>query len=113
MNSWDLSAYDLQPKHPEVLLSQEGASRGIAALLSAGDLWQDHETREAAWLVVVQGEVEVEHDGQTQRAGVGHVFHFAEHERREVRAVADARLLMVLAPYPAPDHQTASNPKAG
>jgi quercetin dioxygenase-like cupin family protein len=108
MNSWDLIANEIQPKVPKVLLSQEGASRGIAAFISAGDLWQEHETREAAWVVVLAGQVEVEHESRTHLAGVGHVFHFAEHERREIRAVTDAKLLMVLAPYPAPDHQTST-----
>jgi len=106
MNSWDLIAKELQPHQPKVLLSQEGGSRGIAAFIAAGDRWQDHETREAAWLVVVDGQVEVEHDARTHAAAAGHVFHFAEHERRELRAVTDARVLMVLAPYPAADHQT-------
>ena len=108
MNSWDLSTRDLAPHRPDVLLSQDGGSRGIATFLPAGDLWQDHETREAAWVVVVQGEVEVEHESRSHRAATGHVFHFAEHERREIRAVSDARFLMVLAPYPASDHQTSA-----
>ena len=106
MNSWDLKTKDIEPHHPQVLLSIDGGSRGIALRLPAGDLLQDHETREAAWLVVVDGEVELEQEASAQRAAAGHVFHFAEHERREVRALTDATLLMVLAPYPAPDHQT-------
>jgi quercetin dioxygenase-like cupin family protein len=108
MNSWDLMTREIPPKRPDVLLSQEGGSRGIAAFLPAGDRWQDHETREAAWVVVIQGEIELEHETRTHRAGVGHVFHFGEHERREIRALSDATLLMVLAPYPAPDHQTSA-----
>lgn len=106
MNSWDLITKDIEPHLPQVLLSQDGGSRGIALRLPAGDLLQDHETREAAWIVIVAGEVELEHEASTEQAGAGHVFHFAEHERREVRALTDATLLMVLAPYPAPDHQT-------
>ncbi len=108
MNSWDLIANEIQPKQPKVLLSQEGGSRGIGAFLPAGERWQDHETREAAWVVVLAGQVEIEHEARTKAAGAGHVFHFAEHERREIRAVSDATLLMVLAPYPAPDHQTSA-----
>jgi len=106
MNTWDLIANEIQPHRPKVLLSQEGGSRGIAIRLPAGERMQDHETREAAWVVVLNGQVEVEHDSATRQAGVGSVFHFAEHERREIRATTDTTLLLVLAPYPAPDHQT-------
>ena len=106
MNSWDLVTKPIEPHKPQVLLSQDGGSRGIALRLPAGDLLQDHETREAAWVVVVAGEVELEHESVTKQLQAGHVLHFAEHERRELRARTDATLLMVLAPYPAPDHQT-------
>ena len=107
MLTWDLTTHDLEVHKPSVLHSDEGAARGIGLLLPAGDLLQDHETREAAWIVVIAGEVEIEHEGQSHRAGAGAVFHFEAHERREIRATSEARLLMVLAPWPAPDHQTA------
>jgi quercetin dioxygenase-like cupin family protein len=106
MLSWDLTTHDIEVHKPEVLHSDEGAARGIAINLPAGDQMQDHETRESAWIVVISGEVEVDGDGQTQRAGAGTVLHFEAHERRELRAASDARLLLVLAPWPAPDHQT-------
>ena len=109
MLTWDLTTHDLEVHKPSVLHSDEGAARGIAVLLPAGDLLQDHETRESAWVVVASGEVDVEVDGQTHRGGAGAVFHFEAHERREIRAASEARLLMVLAPWPAPDHQTSTS----
>jgi len=107
MLTWDLTTEDLEVHKPSVLHSDEGAARGIAILLSAGDQLQDHETRESAWIVVASGEVEVEGEDGTKRAGAGTVFHFEAHERREIRASSEARLLLILAPWPAPDHQTA------
>jgi quercetin dioxygenase-like cupin family protein len=106
MLTWDLTTHDLEVHKPEVLHSDEGAARGIGILLPAGDELQDHETRESAWIVVASGEVEVDNQGQTQRGGAGSVFHFEAHERRGIKAVSEARLLLVLAPWPAPDHQT-------
>jgi quercetin dioxygenase-like cupin family protein len=103
---WDLTTMDLEVHKPSVLHSDEGAARGIAVLLPAGDLLQDHETREAAWIVVASGDVEIDGDGTTTKAGAGAVFHFEAHERREIRAQSEARLLILLAPWPAPDHQT-------
>lgn len=106
MLTWDLTTHDLEVHKPSVLHSDDGAARGIALELPAGDQLQEHETRESAWVVVISGEVEVDGDGTTNTAGAGSVLHFEAHERREIRATSDARLLMVLAPWPAPDHQT-------
>jgi len=109
MLTWDLTTHDLEVHKPEVLHSDDGAARGIGILLPAGEEMQEHETRESAWVVIVAGEVEVEQEGgETSRGGAGSVFHFEAHERREIRAASEARLLLVLAPWPAPDHQTAS-----
>jgi len=108
MLTWDLTTHDLEVHKPEVLHSDDGAARGIGILLPAGEEMQEHETRETAWIVVASGEVEVEGQDGTTRAGAGSVLHFEAHERREIRAASEARLLLVLAPWPAPDHQTAS-----
>ena len=109
MLSWDLTTHEIEVHKPAVLHSDEGAARGIAVNLPAGDELQEHETREAAWIVVITGELEVSQGDETQPAGAGSVLHFEAHERRELRARQDTRLLLVLAPWPAPDHQTASS----
>lgn len=109
MLTWDLTTFDLEVHKPSILHSDEGAARGIALLLPAGDQLQDHETRESAWIVVTVGELEVEGADGTKAVGAGAVLHFEAHERREIRATTDARLLIILAPWPAPDHQTASS----
>jgi quercetin dioxygenase-like cupin family protein len=106
MESWDLTTLDVEVHKPEVLLSEEGVARTVAVNLPAGDLLQDHETHEHVYLVVVDGQLEIEHDGGTQSAGVGYVAHFEPHERREVRAAQDSRFLLFLAPWPAPSHHT-------
>jgi quercetin dioxygenase-like cupin family protein len=106
MLSWDLTTHDIEVHKPEILHSDEGAARGIAINLPAGDELQDHETRESAWIVVVSGELQVDGE-QSETAGAGTVLHFEAHERRGLKATSDARLLMLLAPWPAPDHQTA------
>jgi quercetin dioxygenase-like cupin family protein len=109
MLSWDLTTHDLEVHKPDVLHSDEGAARGIAINLPAGEELQDHETRESAWIVVISGEVQVDHESDPQSAGAGTVLHFEAHERRGLKATSDARLLIVLAPWPAPDHQTSGS----
>jgi quercetin dioxygenase-like cupin family protein len=104
MDIWDLRSLDVQPHHPQVLRSDDGAARAIAIQLPAGEQLQEHEVHEHTYLVVVAGEVELVENGETERAGVGTVAHWVPQERHEVRATNDARLLLVLAPWPGPGH---------
>ena len=104
MDSWDLTTLDIEVHKPEVLRSDDGAARAIAVNLPAGDLLQDHEVHEHAYLVVASGELEIDADGTTTSAGPGFTAHFAPHERHEVRAKSDARFLLVLAPWPGKGH---------
>jgi quercetin dioxygenase-like cupin family protein len=103
MRHFDLPALDIAPHEPQVLDSSRGEGRAIALTLPAGERLQDHEVHERAYLVVVAGEVEVEADERVT-APAGHLFVFDPHERHEVRATADARLLLVLAPWPGEGH---------
>jgi redox-sensitive bicupin YhaK (pirin superfamily) len=107
MEHWDLRTTDVQPHQPQVLQSDRGTGRAIALHLPAGELLQDHEVHERAYLVVVDGEVEVQ-AGDRIPAGPGHLFVFDPAERHEVRATKDARLLLVLAPWPGDGHPGAS-----
>jgi quercetin dioxygenase-like cupin family protein len=59
---------------------------------------------ERAYLLVVDGEVEISDRGQVTTGGAGFLSHFEPNERRTVRAVADALLLLVLAPWPGVGH---------
>ena len=103
MEHWDLRTLDVQPRQPQILHSVRGEARSIAINLPAGEMLQDHEVHERAYLSVVDGEVEVE-AGETVTGGPGAFFVFDPHERHEVRATSDARLLLVLAPWPGAGH---------
>ncbi len=104
METWDIASLDVEPHHPQVLHSEE-QGRAIAINLPSGEELQEHETHEHAYLVVAAGQVELEHEGETLNGGPGFVAHFEPHERREVRATDDARLVLILTPYPAPGRQ--------
>ena len=104
MDHWDLSTLDVQPHHPQVLHSSRGESRTIAIRLPAGEVLQDHEVHERAHLVVVSGEVDVDAGGGTIHGGPGFLAIFDPAERHEVRATADAQLLLLLAPWPGAGH---------
>jgi quercetin dioxygenase-like cupin family protein len=100
MDAWNITELTTEPRHPEVLRSDDGAARAIAINLPAGEMLQDHEVYEHAWLHVHEGEIEVDHDGRTTEGGAGFLAHFDPHERHEVRAKSDSRLLLFLAPWP-------------
>ena len=53
---------------------------------------------------MVDGEVEVDANGASVRGGPGFAAIFDPQERHEVRAESDARLLLVLAPWPGEGH---------
>lgn len=107
MESWDTASLDVEPHHPQVLRSDEHA-RAIVVNLPAGEMLQEHETHESAYVLVAAGEVELTQDGDTTAAGAGFLAHFAPHERREIRATEDSRIVMILAPWPGEGHQTSS-----
>ena len=104
MEHWDLRTLDVQPHQPQILHSVRGDARSIAINLPAGEMLQDHEVHERAHLVVVGGQVEVGSNGTTVSGGPGFAAVFDPHERHEVRATTDARLLLVLAPWPGEGH---------
>jgi len=66
---------------------------------------QDHQVHEGAWITVIRGEVTITtKNGQTVEAHAGILVHLAPQERHEVNAVTDARILLLLAPWPGPGH---------
>jgi quercetin dioxygenase-like cupin family protein len=104
MDTWDIGSLEIEHRHPQVLRSDD-ETRAIAVRLPAGESLTEHQVHERAYLVVADGEVEIEDGGgQSVRGGAGLLCHFAPNERRSVRAVSDARLVMVLAPWPGEGH---------
>ena len=103
MESWDTRSIDVKPHQPEVLRS-DGEARVIAINLPAGEELQEHQVHERAYLVVADGEVEVDGGGSTETGGPGYLAVFDPNERHEVRARSDARIVLILAPWPGEGH---------
>ena len=91
-------------RSPHVLHSREGESRIVAMHLTLGQELGDHQVKEAALLVVVDGRVRVEAGDESVDASVGSVFRFDPDERHSVAADGEARVLLVLAPWPGIGH---------
>ena len=103
METWDISSLTIEAHKPQVLRSDE-ETRAIAIKLPAGDELQEHQVHERAYLVVADGEIELSAAGQNTTGGPGFLAHFAPGERRTVKALSDARLVLVLAPWPGEGH---------
>jgi quercetin dioxygenase-like cupin family protein len=103
MDSWDIASLPVQPHQPEVLRSDD-ETRVIAINLPGGERLQEHQVHERAWLVVADGEIEVQEDQQMVTGGPGLLVHFEPNQRHEVRATKDARLILMLSPWPGEGH---------
>jgi quercetin dioxygenase-like cupin family protein len=104
MNSWTILNLELRPHSPEILASNEDA-RAIALMIPAGESFDDHQVHERAWVTVLDGEVEITTstgDSVIGRSGV--LVEFAPNERHAVHARSDARILLLLTPWPGIDH---------
>ena len=108
MQSWNLREIEAPGGtiDPQVLSTDDGA-RAIALRLEAGQVMNDHQVRERAWLVVVEGEAEIRCGDDVVRGGVGTLATFAPGERHAVSSGSGARLLLLLAPWPGDGHYLA------
>jgi quercetin dioxygenase-like cupin family protein len=104
MRSWDLKSVEAEPHRPQILASAEDA-RTVLLQLPSGESLQEHEVHERARIVVVEGDVEVTTPaGDFQSASAGHLFEFEPGERHTIAARSDARLLLILSPWPGDGH---------
>jgi quercetin dioxygenase-like cupin family protein len=103
LESWDIRSLDVKVHQPEVLRT-DGEARVIAIELPAGEQLKDHQVHERAYLIVVDGEVEVTEGGASETGGPGYLAIFDPNERHEVRASSDARIVLILAPWPGAGH---------
>jgi quercetin dioxygenase-like cupin family protein len=108
METWDVGSLEIEAHHPVVLRS-DAETRAIGIQLPAGEELQEHQVHERSYLIVVDGEVAITQDSDSVSGGAGLLAHFAPNERRTVRAVSDARLLLVLAPWPGEGHPSRSS----
>ena len=103
MQSWDVRSLDVEPHFPQVLHSDD-EGRTIVINIPAGEELQEHRVHERSWVIVVDGEIELQNGGETVRGGAGFLVHLAPNESNEIRAISNARLIMVLAPWPGEGH---------
>jgi mannose-6-phosphate isomerase-like protein (cupin superfamily) len=105
VQSWNLTEIEAPggTVDPAVLTTDDGA-RAIAIRLDAGQTMNDHQVRERAWVVVVEGRAQIRSGEHVVDGGVGTLVTFAPGERHAVSSDVGARVLLILAPWPGPGH---------
>jgi quercetin dioxygenase-like cupin family protein len=105
VRSWNLTEIEVKggSRSPVVLDSDE-AARAVLIVLEPGQELGDHQVKEHAFLLVVDGAAEVESQGETVDARAGTLFMFDPDERRAVSTRSGARILLLLAPWPGVGH---------
>jgi quercetin dioxygenase-like cupin family protein len=112
VQSWNL--LDLETpggtRSPIVLHSTDEA-RAVVIGIAPGQQLGDHQVHENAYMIVVDGRVQVDSAGDSLAAGPGTMVRFEENERRRVSSAEGAKLLLILAPWPGPGHYRGGNPE--
>ena len=105
MRSWKLVDIETPDgsRSPVVLHSDEEA-RAVLIGLKPGQALGDHQVKEHAFLVVVDGTARVEAGDETVDADAGTLVAFEPDERHSVSSETGAKLLVFLAPWPGPGH---------
>jgi quercetin dioxygenase-like cupin family protein len=114
VRQWDLTAIETPggTVSPVVLDSQE-ERRAVLVGLEPGQELGDHQVKEHALVLVVDGKVKVEAEGHQVEAGPGTLVSFAPDERRAVSSEQGARILLLLTPWPGPGHYRGGDKAAG
>ena len=107
MQTWNLLEVEAPAgvRTPTVLHSVD--ARAIALRLEPGQAMGDHRVRERAWVTVIEGEVEFSCGDTSVTAAAGTLVMLEPGEPHSVTSASGARLLLLLAPWPAEDHYAA------
>ena len=105
MQSWNLTELNAPDgtRDPVVLATEDGA-RAVMIALEPGQELREHEVKECAWIAVVDGEAQIESDGDRLDGRPGTLVTFAPGERHSVASQGGARVLLFLAPWPGEGH---------
>src|SRR4029077_21087422 len=98
VQSWNVKEIEVPEgtRRAEALETVDGA-RAIIIRLTPGEELGEHQVRERAWLMVVEGSARVEAGGgDVVEAGPGTLLTFEPDERHKVSSVSGTRIVMIL-----------------
>jgi quercetin dioxygenase-like cupin family protein len=108
VQSWDVSEIEAPEgtRRAAVLETVDGA-RAIIIRLAPGEELGDHQVRERAWLMVVEGSARIEAGGEVVEARPGTLLMFEPDERHSVASAGGTRIVLILSSWPAEGHYPA------
>lgn len=105
METWKLAEIDTPSgSRSPVVLKSDDEARAVLVGLDPGQALGDHQVKEHAWIVVVEGSVTLRAGGDEVEAPAGTLARFEPDERHSVRSDGGAKILLLLAPWPGPGH---------
>jgi quercetin dioxygenase-like cupin family protein len=105
MHTWMLPEIETPAgSRSPVVLRSENEARAVLVGLDPGQELGDHQVKENAWIVVVDGSATFRAGDEVVQAAAGTLVRFEPDERHSVRTESGAKLLLLLAPWPGPGH---------
>ncbi|HEY7003690.1 MAG TPA: AraC family ligand binding domain-containing protein [Gaiellaceae bacterium] len=105
MESWQLPEIATpEGTRSPVVLKSEDEARAVLIGLAPGQELGDHQVKEHAWLLVVEGTARIAAGDGSIDAPPGTLAHFEPDERHSVASDGGAKILLLLAPWPGPGH---------
>ena len=111
MQHWNLRTIDApRGTRDAYVVYQDDGARAVLVVLEPGQALGAHQVKENAWIVVVEGAVQVTADGTTVDLDAGGLLRFEPGERHSIASPDGARILLVLTPWPGAGHYAAGEP---
>ena len=91
-----------------VVVHSGNEARAIVIVIKPGQSLGDHQVKENAWVMLVEGSARVSAGSETVDAAPGMLFRFDPDERHSLTTETGARILLLLAPWPGEGHYRGS-----
>ncbi len=109
MQSWNLMEVSAPDGTRDPLVIHSGnEARAVLLVLNPGQRMGDHQVKENAWVIVVDGRVTVTAGDESFEGEPGSLFRFDPDERHSLASDEGARVLLLLAPWPGEGHYRGS-----
>jgi quercetin dioxygenase-like cupin family protein len=96
-----------------VVLHSSAEARAVLIGLNPGQELGDHQVKEHAFVVVIDGTARIEAGGEKLEAGAGTLVKFEPDERHVVASDSGAKILLLLAPWPGEGHYRGGGSPSG
>jgi quercetin dioxygenase-like cupin family protein len=114
VRSWKLPEIETPDgSRSPVVLHSGGEGRAVLIGLQPGQKLGDHQVKEHAFVIVVDGTAHIQSGDDAVEAAAGTLVAFEPDERRIVTSEGGAKILLLLAPWPGEGHYRGGDTPAG